>query len=373
LLDVVRFLAAIAVVVNHLSLSQFHTGLPSLEILGYVAVPVFFVLSGFVIRYVTLTREVTLREYVIDRASRMYSVVLPAIVVTLAASAVCFVADPMRFRLELAPLFTHPILRLVLNLTFLSQSWGHNTIPFINIPFWSLGYECPYYVLYGLAFFLRGRARVVTLAIAALVLGPQILFLLPVWLLGVLLFTLYRRLRGSRAQWVILGCFIAWFLASVVRARATHSPLLRILLGPSLWIAGLPNPLSAIHLSTTRANMVSVSAGVTSFAVLLVLLLAVDRLPLAKGTRKAIAVRRIADGTFAIYLMHFPLLVMASFLGLLGPNLHRSLTVAVVICALLVWAALPLDAFKGSLRRWLRTRLPSRVKRTDDIPVLAKG
>ena len=169
LLDVVRFLAAIAVVVDHLSLSEFRTGLPSLEVLGYIAVPVFFVLSGFVNRYVTLTREVTVREYMIDRASRMYSVVIPAMVLTLALSAICLAAVPVRFRLEIAPLFTHPIARLVHESDLPQSSLGTQHDP-IHQHFRSGRWDTVALVTFlcGLGFFLRGWPRLATLAVGAL-------------------------------------------------------------------------------------------------------------------------------------------------------------------------------------------------------------
>src|SRR5580698_1384155 len=109
-----------------------------MQILGDIAVPVFFVLSGFVIRYVTRTREATAREYFIDRASRIYSVVLPAMVFTLVVSGVCFLVDRDSFMRDWGATFNHPTTRILFNLLFVSQAWGHNTIPFLNLPFWSL-------------------------------------------------------------------------------------------------------------------------------------------------------------------------------------------------------------------------------------------
>jgi peptidoglycan/LPS O-acetylase OafA/YrhL len=44
---------------------------------GRTAVLVFFVLSGFVIAWVTDTREHTLVEYGLSRVARLYSVVIP--------------------------------------------------------------------------------------------------------------------------------------------------------------------------------------------------------------------------------------------------------------------------------------------------------
>ncbi len=83
LLDLVRFSAALMVVAAHLTHAEFPTGFHERQWLGDVAVQVFFVLSGFVIRHVTLTRSANIREYFLDRAARMYSVMLPAMALTI--------------------------------------------------------------------------------------------------------------------------------------------------------------------------------------------------------------------------------------------------------------------------------------------------
>ena len=184
LLDIVRFTAAIGVVTSHSGKKVFGIGWKEQSIWGDLAVPIFFVLSGFIIRFVTRSREASPREYSIDRASRIYSVVLPAMLVTLLCSGLCLLLNHDLFLQDWAPFFNHPIARLALNLTFLSQMWGLNAIPFINSPFWSLGYECIYYVFYGFTIFLRGWKRIVACSALALLIGPQVMFLLPLWWLG---------------------------------------------------------------------------------------------------------------------------------------------------------------------------------------------
>jgi peptidoglycan/LPS O-acetylase OafA/YrhL len=69
----------------------------------------------------------------------------------------------------------------------------------------------------------------------------------------------------------------------------------------------------------------------------------------------------VADGTFTIYLMHYPMLVAATYLGLIRPQ-HSLVTIATasVICLLLIWAAIPVDRIKLFLRRILRARFPER-------------
>jgi len=61
------------VLMSHFCRPDISSGLPDLAAAGHLAVSVFFVLSGFVIHYVSLSRESTVKQYFIDRPSRIYS------------------------------------------------------------------------------------------------------------------------------------------------------------------------------------------------------------------------------------------------------------------------------------------------------------
>jgi peptidoglycan/LPS O-acetylase OafA/YrhL len=58
---------------------------------------------------------------------------------------------------------------------------------FSNVPYWSLCYEFWYYVLFAVLTFTRGRKRLLWCCAVALLIGPKILLLAPVWATGVLL------------------------------------------------------------------------------------------------------------------------------------------------------------------------------------------
>jgi peptidoglycan/LPS O-acetylase OafA/YrhL len=356
LLDVVRFTAAILVVVDHYTLPEFHMGQGDRKVLGDLAVTIFFVLSGFVIRYVTCTRETTLKVYLIDRASRIYSVVLPAMAFTLVVSGICYLINRGQFMRDWSGTFSQPMMRLVLNLTFFSQAWGHNTIPFLNLPFWSMGYECIYYLFYGFAFFLRGWKRVVLCAVLAVAIGPQVLFLLPVWWAGCWIYDLYERMRGGRAAVVSLGSLGVWLAAALALYAAGLPWLWRVPARVFEGVLSLPNPLTWMGAPVMRASMFAVAVGIFSSAALLLLLLAVTPVEIAKTNRWAKGFRRMADGTFTIYLMHYPFLVLLLFAGVLRPE-HKvwGALAAAVMCSLLIVAAVPIDRFKLVLRRWLRS------------------
>ncbi len=356
LLDFVRLTAAVMVVIAHFTHPEFGLGYWNRQYLGDIAVPVFFVLSGFVIRYVTRTRESTAREYLIDRASRIYSVVLPAMAFTLAVSGVCFLIDRHLFLRDWADTFNHPIVRIVANLTFVSQAWGRNTIPFINSPFWSLGYECIYYLAYGFLFFLRGWKRILGCAILVVGIGPQVLFLFPVWWAGCWMYDLYLRWRGGRVAASLLAATGGWLVLSGALYLFGYRYLLSWPLVLFQKIANLPNPVALMGMPSLRANMFAVAVGVFSSAALLVLLLATDHIEISRSSRSAQWFRSLANGTFAIYLMHYPFLVLLLFLGLLRPH-HDVINVLVTagMCAVLIAIAVPVDAFKLVIRRWLRS------------------
>lgn len=362
LLDIVRFAAAIAVVASHSGEKTFGTGWRYRMFWADLAVPIFFVLSGFVIRFVTRGREGNPRKYAIDRASRIYSVVLPAMLVTLICSGLCMLLNHDRFVHDWSPFFIHPIARLLLNLTFFSQVWGLTAIPFINSPFWSLGYECPYYVFYAFAIFLRGWKRIATCTVFALLVGPQVLFLLPLWWLGCWMYDAYHRIHSRRAGGIALAILVFWFAVSLLARLAGMG---RMPFEPASIlssIANLTNPLALLGQSIRRATMFAYAAGIVGALLIFLSLLAGELISIPKNTAWAQSIRRIADGTFVIYLFHYPVMLLLAYAGFFHEG-HFSANIAVLaamICALIVLAR-PLDALKRRMRRGLHAAVPDRT------------
>ena len=71
-LDALRFSAAFTVFLSHYAVVRYSGGLFwQMMPYGRTAVLVFFVLSGFVIAWVTETRERTLQEYTLSRIARL--------------------------------------------------------------------------------------------------------------------------------------------------------------------------------------------------------------------------------------------------------------------------------------------------------------
>jgi len=205
-LDLMRFLAAVLVVLTHYT----QHGIFGAQLkaaghnLGRESVIVFFVLSGFVIAFTSVEKAASLRQYVVARSARIYSVALP---VVLAAFAAALLASQVPgVTVESGYQLLKPYIYLPLHFLFMGQMWTLSETPPWLAPYWSLCYEVWYYVLFGLAFYARGAWRVVLMTLALLLMGPKLLLLLPVWLAGVWLYHARRELpitqRQARIGWL---------------------------------------------------------------------------------------------------------------------------------------------------------------------------
>jgi peptidoglycan/LPS O-acetylase OafA/YrhL len=353
LLDIARFSLAVLVVIGHVSQPPSSVGWPLLMAGADFAVPAFFVLSGFVIRYVTLTRERDAKRYWVNRISRMYSVVLPAIAVTFVCALFTARMNPAFWELAAGPgLWDHLGVRLFLALTFLTQFWSHNVILLSDGPLWSLGYEVPYYVLFGVLTFTRGPKRWLLFGAVLLCYGPQIAYLLPLWWSGCWLYDLWQATRKSmQAVWVSAGCMVAALLL-----------ILPWPLGGMGRIASLPNPIVVfLHQDPRRATNLAWAGGLLAFALLYVALIISDWIPLRGGAAWARWVRRIAEGTFALYVLHRPLLLLAGALHLYRTDHTLDKVLLIFVLTVIgILAASPMDALKNVLRNLL-TGKPARV------------
>jgi peptidoglycan/LPS O-acetylase OafA/YrhL len=216
-LDLVRILAACAVVMAHFG--YFHIfddyQIAHVADLGREAVIAFFVLSGFVIAYSAEQRNPTLGDYVRARGARLYSVVLPVLALAygLAALATTLLQVPVNGAYQLHK----PWLYIPFHLLFLGELWSFVEVPPWLVPYWSLNYEAWYYVLFGAMHYLKGRRRLLGLAVLALM-GPRLWLLLPLWLSGVFLYRWQKTHvipRGiARAGWTVtllLAALWTWY------------------------------------------------------------------------------------------------------------------------------------------------------------------
>lgn len=183
-LDLVRFTAACLVYLYHSNQRMLSTEILPASNFGHSAVVVFFVLSGFVIAYVTETKENQWIKYAASRISRIYSVAFPAVFLTIALDTVGRHLYPAIYYY---PFDNFPI-RIVSSLLMLNETWFISITSFSNVPYWSIGYELWYYVGFAVVTFLPSRMAGAALVGLAFVLGPKVVLLAPIWIAGVLLY-----------------------------------------------------------------------------------------------------------------------------------------------------------------------------------------
>jgi peptidoglycan/LPS O-acetylase OafA/YrhL len=314
-LDATRLLAATLVFLGHARAFLF-SDTDSWFILSQAreAVAIFFVLSGFVISYVIHEKERDWRSYFVARAARIYSVTIIALVVTI-------IVDLYTYNVNLSPnVSTDRLLSSVYTpesafsfircISFTNQFWFSHIVFGSNEPYWSLGFEVVYYVLFGLIVFTSGLKRLLCLAGLLCVVGPKIMMYFPLWLLGVAAYLAYQRnvfKASGRATTLIytmtpLCYIIIWHF---MRRNATNMYM------PYSLQQELYNMLYYTSIGTIVAiNIVSfgkLSENKEVFNVYFVR-----------------AVRWCAGGSFTLYLMHQP--ILALFRGILirfdlGPSL----------------------------------------------------
>ena len=162
----------------HLAFPQFTRGEFSFsEHRGHTAVVIFFVLSGYVISHATRQRETRLSDFTVSRIVRIYSVVLPALLLT-------NLVDLTLPSQDLSYQYHHYLEYLGLFLVFGTDYWFLTETAFSNMPFWSLSYEIPYYVFFACMVYFTGRRRLLLGGAVALLVGPRQWLLFPLWMAG---------------------------------------------------------------------------------------------------------------------------------------------------------------------------------------------
>ena len=182
-LDLLRLVAAFSVFVIHVIAIWYPAHYTALtDRSGERSVIIFFVLSGYVIAYSTLRKERDPRGYVLARLSRLYSVLLPALLLTAALQVIGTAVNPGPYHHVGRG---HDSLRYGMVALFLQSVWFVSTAPPTNGPFWSLCHEFWYYALFGAAILIESRRwKIGVMAGCALICGPTVLLLMPSWLLG---------------------------------------------------------------------------------------------------------------------------------------------------------------------------------------------
>ena len=284
-MDLLRFLAAVSVALSHLwpTLSPHH----NIPWPGHDAVMVFFVISGLVIAHASEGRPFSV--YFEHRTLRIYSVALPALVLSILIASVL----PADFHVFGSSLVPHPERNFVVNLFFLGQLWGLSVPPAADSPYWSLNYEVWYYVIFAAAIYAPARWRVLAIAAAAVIAGPKILLLMPVWLFGVALY----RLQPRMSEGVALALFVGSVIAALLYMRLGVAPRLMAWSDQTApWVMSVLYASRNFIGDSILGLIVAVNfAAAANLAIL-------ERV--LRGWRQQI--RTASSFTFSIYLYHVP-------------------------------------------------------------------
>jgi peptidoglycan/LPS O-acetylase OafA/YrhL len=302
-LDLLRWLAALTVALAHMTQPYFSRNWPDLTWVGVGAVGVFFVISGFVIRFVATERETALPRFAIARLARLWSVVLPAIAVTVFADLITAYANPTYYDFW-RDQASYPLVRIILCLLFLNQVYGHDISLFSDGPIWSLGYEAVFYASFAALYFLRGQTRAVTMVAILAIVGPNVFVLSIPWLLGERLHAYSRRHKIGHRLGIAALLLLPLSIAATVAACEHGDHLVRI-----LWRVDF-----ALHGKSAWFPLFYMAG--LSTGLLLIAVIAFEDYLSDLARRCSATIRALASATFSIYLYHFPLLVLAG--GVLG-------------------------------------------------------
>jgi peptidoglycan/LPS O-acetylase OafA/YrhL len=366
-LDVIRILAAATVFFNHATYGRITGGIPLLwRLQGRAndAVMVFFVLSGLVIAYVSDKKEKAPKSYIVSRLARLYSVVAPALVLTILLDVIGShidygVYDGRWFQAD------HPVWRFLANLFFVNELWFISIRPFSNGPFWSLGYEFWYYVIFAVAYYYKPALKYLVIAALCLLAGPKILILLPIWLLGV--WTYFRIKAKPVAEPVGVALVISTTAAYVL---FWHYEFSRLLLD---WtVANLGSKFVHDQLGYSENFLSNYIIGMLIAIHFVGVASIVPRISRVLGRFEA-PIRYVAGYTFAAYLFHYPLL---QFFAALTSSLDKSLLrSAIIIFGTLgvIWGLGTItERRKSDLKRWLLSAYES-ISRRATPDTVSKG
>jgi peptidoglycan/LPS O-acetylase OafA/YrhL len=372
-LNASRWIAAFLVMighVRHLALADYRDVLVKTPLakaayfvtgLGHEAVMVFFVISGYLVGGLSITRYrkrgFDLENYTIHRTSRIYTVLIPALLMGglldwvgvaflnnsgLYTAAAKYSAASLNFSIASNLNVSTLLANLAMFEGVAAERLGSNA------PLWSLVYEWWYYVMFAAAITIITSANAVLRIISgicflalAFLLPHALIFWGAMWLVGVVTALYAETKMWSVPAW--LGLLV--FGLALTASRLSHSSeTTDALAGWGAWGRdfGLAVAFAFVTLTFNKAE---------------------KPLPFARGHEA------LANFSYTLYLVHFPLFIflMAASRDLLGvpflqqPGLGAYLYVAVISAAAVLYAwlfSLLTEAHTGDVRRFLSALVP---------------
>ena len=329
-LDVVRCLAAMAVLLEHFSLPRLTGGhFELVGRLGHEAVIVFFVLSGYVISYTVDKNAPSASRFLGERIARLWSALLPALALGITLDLYGQTINP---GLYLGKSVTDMLwIRLGLAITFLNESVLAGSKFGTNGPLWSLSYEFFYYVFFALHISrLKKSTKIQLLLALTIIAGPKIILMAPIWLMGVAIHkahSIFPTFNRMSALGIFFVSLASLFLIknSAVLGHIHHT------LHPQLTALGVNN------LRFSNNFVFDFGLGlVFSFHIFSARYLAQAKnnleLTSPRSKHARMTARQLGDFTFPIYVFHVPLLYfIPAVLNLDNKNVTHNVTLLFLV------------------------------------------
>lgn len=262
-IDGLRGLAALAVVLYHLSgnMSEvFHQSLPGFIAVifkyGYLGVPVFFVLSGFVIAHAVTSKRISLSYvgvFVVRRSIRLdppyWAAIALAVVMLLVKQNI--LNEQVNFP-SYADVFAHMFyLQDILQID-----------PILSSVFWTLCLEIQFYIFFVLSIYLIGKVKVeyyqsahtafllITGLLSLLVYLDTLPFgikgtFVPYWHFFVSGVILQRALARNSGYQIIMGCWLLSIFAAVLIHNSKSYLLTEAMIVIFIYVMGVTNKLKS--------------------------------------------------------------------------------------------------------------------------------
>lgn len=370
-----RFVAAIWVVLYHVVevLAPRASGMAGrVAVHGYLGVSLFFVLSGFILTYTYIDPGTgwlrgSRRSFWWARVARIYPVYALALLLALPVF--------LLYRIVLAAPAARPDALLSAGLTpMLLQAWWPKAACQWNCPGWSLSVELVFYGLFPLAAVWLARRRAsafmlgTTAWVASLLLPAAYLALAPDGIANPTRFDTSFWLQAVKFSPIAhLGEFALGIVAGIAFLRRKPASFLE---SPAFgWMAGLGVAISLILLTTTEwLPYVLLHDG------LLAPLWAAVILTLAVGQGGAVRLLgspplvRLGEASYALYLVHFPLLgyvvLVRGFLRIRHPELTAPswLMILTYIVGVIAFSVYLFHRVEEPARHWIRERTSAAVR-----------
>ena len=340
LLDLLRGLAAIAVVALHIG------DMVSVRLVqgGYLAVDFFFVLSGYVIARAydgRLAGTMTFGRFTLMRLVRLYPLFLAGaslgLFKTLAQTYL-----HARFSLEGGPL----MLATISNFLMLPYLLPYPSIFPLNAPAWSLSLELLVNVLYAWVLF---RMRSAPVAVIALVAAMAIVA-------GPFAYGIDKIVGGSTAHDLPFG------LARVFYGFPVGMLIARL---PGVVVRQRSAVVSATLAALVLACLALPLSGAVALARDLAFVLAIGPLVVGIGARFEVppqwarAAGFLGDLSYPLYITHYPILLAVTLVGV-RRGVPPGVIIVVAMGMALLFAVLIERYYDAPVRKWLSIKLRQR-------------